>query len=122
MDRAVHVAATGFLSFSLAANILSFAATSSLATEVDGTKNMQMMQRIRVEQVVPLMRKSRFELGASDFTVALQDFVPVAMQGVTKGGTQVGRSGWEDVVLLRHAVHCKRLLFHTLIGHHLSQV
>ncbi len=38
MDRAVHYAATGFLSFSLAANILSFAATSSLATEVDGTK------------------------------------------------------------------------------------
>jgi hypothetical protein len=27
---------------------------------------------------------------------------------------------WE--VLLRHAVHCKRLLFHTLIGHDLSQV
>ncbi len=43
MDRAVNVAATGFLSFSSAANILSFAATSSLAAEVDRTKNMQMM-------------------------------------------------------------------------------
>ncbi len=43
MDRAVHVAATGFPSFSSAANILSFAATSSLAAEVDGTKNMQTM-------------------------------------------------------------------------------
>ncbi|CAM6023003.1 unnamed protein product [Sphagnum balticum] len=46
---------------------------------------------------VPLMRKSRFELGASDFTVALQDFVLVAMQAIAKGATQVGRSGWEDV-------------------------
>ncbi len=46
---------------------------------------------------MPLMRKSRFELGASDFTVALQDFVLVAMQAIAKGATQVGRSGWEDV-------------------------
>jgi hypothetical protein len=68
------------------------------------------------------MRKSRFELEASDFTVALQDFVPVAMQGIAKELKWVDLDGRMREVLLRHAMHCKRLLFHTLIGHHLSQV
>jgi hypothetical protein len=69
------------------------------------------------------MRKSRLELGASDFTVALQDFVRVAMPGIEKEELKwVDLDGrmWE--VLLRHAVHCKWLLFDTLIGHNLSQV
>ncbi len=73
-----------------------------------------MMQRIRVEQAVPLMRKSRFELGASDFTVALEDFVPVAMQGIAKGGTQVSRSGWEDVGGLTET---RRALQEVVISH-----
>jgi hypothetical protein len=48
---------------------------------------------------------NQLQLGASDFTVARQDFVPVAMQGIAKGGTQVGRSGWEDVGGLTETCH-----------------
>ncbi|CAK9229566.1 unnamed protein product [Sphagnum troendelagicum] len=72
VDRAVHVAATGFLSFSSAANILSFAATSSLATEMDG---------------------------------------------IAKGGTQVGRSGWEDVGALTETCRALQEVLETPIKH-----
>ncbi|KAL4200857.1 hypothetical protein AMTRI_Chr02g213220 [Amborella trichopoda] len=36
-------------------------------------------------------------LTREDFSHAIRDFLPVAMRGVTKSGSEGGRSGWEDI-------------------------
>lgn len=75
MDRAAHAAAARFLSPDAThASITEWLSKQSLSS-----------------------RREKFELNTSDFKVAQHNFVPSAMQGIAKGGTEVGRSGWDDV-------------------------
>eukprot|EP01018_Ginkgo_biloba_P029575 Gb_20751 [translate_table: standard] len=50
---------------------------------------------------------SKPELLAEDFSQALENFLPAAMRGITKSGSQGGRTGWEDVgglIEIRNAI------------------
>ncbi|CAF1788711.1 unnamed protein product, partial [Brassica napus] len=40
---------------------------------------------------------SKYTLVKEDFTLAMHEFVPVAMRDITKSASEGGRSGWEDV-------------------------
>lgn len=75
MDRAAHAAAARFLSPD---------ATPASITEW-------------LSKVSLSSRREKFELNSQDFETAQENFVPSAMQGIAKGGNEVGRSGWDDV-------------------------
>jgi peroxin-1 len=75
VDRAAHAAAARFLSPD---------ATNASITE------WLLKQSLSA-------RREKFELNMLDFKTAQHNFVPSAMQGIAKGGTEVGRSGWDDV-------------------------
>ncbi|CAM6111010.1 unnamed protein product [Calypogeia fissa] len=97
VDRAVHAAASRFLS--LASEQLPSQAAATVDVHVASGQQQTVRNRKGVvhEQAVRHLQTTRFELLDQDFNVALKEFVPLAMRGITKAGTQVARHGWEDV-------------------------
>lgn len=75
VDRAAHAAAARFLSL--------------------GATNASITEWLLKQSVST--RREKFELNMLDFKTAQHNFVPSAMQGIAKGGTEIGRSGWDEV-------------------------
>ncbi|KAL3690911.1 hypothetical protein R1sor_004562 [Riccia sorocarpa] len=98
VDRAVHAAASRFLSTKRnkeESPRQSESTISPLVGEEDpagASGNAEESQSGN-----NTLRKSKFEILDEDFSVALEDFVPVAMRGIGKSGHQLSHVGWEDV-------------------------
>ncbi|KAL2623219.1 hypothetical protein R1flu_003424 [Riccia fluitans] len=99
VDRAVHAAAGRFLSAKRNKEELPGQAVvsnvSPLVGEEDSAGAVESENELQTE--LSILRKSKFEIVDEDFSVALEDFVPVAMRGIGKSGHQLSHVGWEDV-------------------------
>lgn len=95
VDRAVHVAAARFLSFS-PLNVACMEDSRHL--QIDNQKAEGLMAKEKmVEKMLLAKQKHKLELFKEDFAEALEGFLPVSMRDIAKPGSQAGQLGWEGV-------------------------
>ncbi|BBN13818.1 peroxin-1 [Marchantia polymorpha subsp. ruderalis] len=96
VDRAVHAAASRFLSSK--ASIVEIPSLAPAVSSASPEEQITLMEETPESQSVLTSKKNnKFEILEEDFTAALEDFVPVAMRGIGKSGNQLSHLGWEDV-------------------------